>query len=114
MNETLKSCLHGVNVFNWQTANEDFDAVVSVVDRVVASAGNQVGRSAFLVIRRASGSHALVEDSIGEIASAVRRYVLAGTSAQHRSEQVPVYRERVAALDTLEQIDLLTCESCGV
>jgi malonate decarboxylase beta subunit len=57
---------------------------------------------------------ALVEDSIGEIASAVRRYVLAGTSAQHRSEQVPVYRERVAALDTLEQIDLLTCESCGV
>jgi malonate decarboxylase beta subunit len=51
---------------------------------------------------------ALVEDSIDEIASEVRRYVLAGKPAQHRSEQVTLYRERIAALDTSKQIDPLT------
>src|ERR1700756_831079 len=51
---------------------------------------------------------ALVEDSIDEIASAVRRFVLAGEPAQHRSEQVPLYRERIAALDTSKQIDPMT------
>jgi malonate decarboxylase beta subunit len=51
---------------------------------------------------------ALVEDSIDEIASAVRKHVLAGKPAQHRSEQVQLYRERIAALYTSKQIDPMT------
>jgi malonate decarboxylase beta subunit len=37
----------------------------------------------------------------------VRKYVAAGKPAQHRSEQVRLYRERIAALDTSRQIDPL-------
>ena len=51
---------------------------------------------------------ALVEDSIDEIASAVRRYVIASKPTQHRSEQVPLYRERIVVLDTSKQIDPMT------
>jgi len=49
----------------------------------------------------------LAEDSVEQIASAVRKYVAAGKPAQHRSEQVRLYRERIAALDTSLQIDPL-------
>lgn len=38
----------------------------------------------------------LVEDSVDDIAAAVRGSVLAGTPAQHRSEQVEVYRQRIS------------------
>jgi malonate decarboxylase beta subunit len=51
---------------------------------------------------------ALVIDSIDEISAAVRKYVLAGKLAQHRSEQVHLYRQRIANLDTSHQIDPLT------
>src|SRR5258707_3967636 len=47
----------------------------------------------------------LVEDDADRIAAAVRNYVQAGVPAMHRSEQVKLYRERIAALDTSKQID---------
>src|SRR5258707_2637074 len=50
-------------------------------------------------------SDALVEDDVDKIAAAVRDYVQAGVPAMHRSEQVKLYRERIAALDTSKQID---------
>jgi malonate decarboxylase beta subunit len=50
----------------------------------------------------------LAEDSVDQIASAVRNYVSIGNPAQHRSEQVQLYRDRIAALDTSQQIDPLT------
>jgi malonate decarboxylase beta subunit len=50
---------------------------------------------------------ALVEDSVDDICSTVRKYVSAGKPTRHRSEQVSLFRERIAALDTSRQIDPL-------
>jgi malonate decarboxylase beta subunit len=47
----------------------------------------------------------LVEDDANKIASAVRGYVQAGPPPEHRSQQVKLYRDRIAALDTSRQID---------
>jgi len=49
----------------------------------------------------------LVEDSVDGIASAVQQFVRAGKPAQHRSEQVELYRRRIATLDASSQIDPL-------
>lgn len=51
---------------------------------------------------------ALVEDSVDDIAAAVRRYVAVGPPAVHRSEQAALYRDGIAALDTTHQFDPLT------
>jgi malonate decarboxylase beta subunit len=50
----------------------------------------------------------LVADDAREIATVVRRYVEAGLPLVHRSQQIDLYRERIAALDTSQQIDPLT------
>ena len=50
----------------------------------------------------------LVADDAQEIATVVRRYVEAGLPLVHRSQQIDLYRERIAALDTSQQIDPLT------
>ena len=49
----------------------------------------------------------LVEDSVDGIGSAVQHFVTAGKPAQHRSEQVELYRRRIATLDASNQIDPL-------
>ncbi|MGC2223679.1 MAG: hypothetical protein WA624_15660 [Methylocella sp.] len=43
-----------------------------------------------------------------KIAAAVQRYVKAGLPQVHRSQQVELYRERIAALDTSQQLDPLS------
>jgi malonate decarboxylase beta subunit len=48
---------------------------------------------------------ALVEDDAEKIAATIREYVQAGPPSEHRSEQVKLYRDRIAALDTSRQID---------
>jgi len=50
----------------------------------------------------------LVLDDVQKIAAAVQRYVKAGLPKIHRSRQVELYRERIAALDTSQQIDPLS------
>jgi malonate decarboxylase beta subunit len=50
----------------------------------------------------------LVADDAEKIAEVVRRYVEAGLPLVHRSQQIDLYRERIAALDTSQQIDPLT------
>jgi malonate decarboxylase beta subunit len=50
----------------------------------------------------------LVLDDAQKIAAAVHRYVKAGLPQVHRSQQVELYRRRIAALDTSGQIDPLT------
>lgn len=47
----------------------------------------------------------LTTDDVGEIAAGVHRFIAAGLPQVHRSEQVALYRERIAALDTSAQID---------
>jgi malonate decarboxylase beta subunit len=91
--------LNGPEVIEQESGIEEFDASDRALIWAVHGGEQRVGMGL---------ADALVEDSIDEIASAVRRYVLAGKPAQHRSEQVRLYRERIAALDTSKQIDPLT------
>src|ERR1700745_2091827 len=91
--------LNGPEVIEQESGIEEFDASDRALIWAVHGGEQRVGMGL---------ADALVEDSIDQIASAVRRYVLAGKPVQHRSEQVPLYRERIAALDTSKQIDPLT------
>jgi malonate decarboxylase beta subunit len=88
--------LNGPEVIEQESGIEEFDASDRALIWTVHGGEQRVGMGL---------ADALVEDSIDEIASAVRKHVLAGKPAQHRSEQVPLYRERIAALDTSKQID---------
>jgi malonate decarboxylase beta subunit len=49
----------------------------------------------------------LVLDDAPSIAAAVKRYIKAGLPQVHRSQQVDLYRRRIAALDTSVQMDPL-------
>ncbi len=49
----------------------------------------------------------LVLDDAQKIAAAVQKYVKAGLPQVHRSQQVELFRRRIAALDTSEQMDPL-------
>jgi malonate decarboxylase beta subunit len=91
--------LNGPEVIEQESGTEEFDASDRTLIWAVHGGEQRVGMGL---------ADALVEDSIDEIASAVRRYVLAGKPAQHRSEQVALYRQRIAALDPSKQIDPLT------
>ena len=91
--------LNGPEVIEQESGIEEFDASDRALIWAVHGGEQRVGMGL---------ADALVEDSIDEIASAVRRYVIAGKPAQHRSEQVALYRERIAALDTSKQIDPMT------
>src|SRR3984885_3974219 len=86
-------------VIEQESGIEEFDASDRALIWAVHGGEQRVGMGL---------ADALVKDSVDEIASAVRRYVLAGKPGQHRSEQVPLYRERIAALDTSKQIDPMT------
>jgi malonate decarboxylase beta subunit len=50
----------------------------------------------------------LVLDDAPGIAAAVKRFIKAGLPQVHRSQQVELYRRRIAALDTSAQMDPLT------
>lgn len=50
----------------------------------------------------------LVLDDVQKIAATVQRYVKAGLPQVHRSQQIALYRARIAALDTSRQIDPLS------
>jgi malonate decarboxylase beta subunit len=91
--------LNGPEVIEQESGVEEFDASDRSLIWAVHGGEQRVGMGL---------ADALVEDSIDEIASAVRRYVIAGKPAQHRSEQVALYREHIAALDTSKQIDPMT------
>jgi malonate decarboxylase beta subunit len=91
--------LNGPEVIERESGIEEFDASDRALIWAIHGGEQRVGMGL---------ADVLVDDSVDEIASAVRRYVLAGRPAQHRSEQVQLYRERIAALDTSTQIDPLT------
>jgi malonate decarboxylase beta subunit len=93
--------LNGPEVIEQESGIEEFDASDRALIWAIHGGEQRVGMGL---------ADVLVEDSVDEIASAVRRYVLAGRPAQHRSEQVQLYRERIAALDTSTQIDPLTLQ----
>jgi malonate decarboxylase beta subunit len=88
--------LNGPEVIEQESGIEEFDASDRALIWAIHGGEQRVGMGL---------ADALVEDSVDDIAIAVRGYVLAGTPAQHRSEQIALYQRRIADLDTSCQID---------
>jgi malonate decarboxylase beta subunit len=90
--------LNGPEVIEQESGVEEFDSSDRALIWAIHGGEERVGMGL---------ADSLAEDSVEQIASAVRKYVSAGKPAQHRTEQVRLYRERIAALDTSRQIDPL-------
>jgi malonate decarboxylase beta subunit len=83
--------LNGPEVIEQESGIDEFDASDRALIWAIHGGEQRVGMGL---------EDILVEDSVEQIASAVRKYVSAGKPAQHRSEQAQLYRERISALDT--------------
>src|SRR6201988_5216177 len=82
--------MNGPEVIEQESGIEEFDAS----DRALVWAINGGEQ------RYATGLvDALVDDDTQQLAEAVRRFVAQGVPATHRSSEVPLYRERIRALD---------------
>ena len=88
--------LNGPEVIEQESGVEEFDAS----DRALVWAihgGTQ---------RYATGlADVLVDDDVAQVSRGVRECIGKGPRAEHRSEQVALYRERIAELDTSQQFD---------
>jgi malonate decarboxylase beta subunit len=90
--------LNGPEVIEQESGVEEFDASDRALIWAIHGGEQRVSMGL---------ADALVQDSIDKIAAAVCKYVLAGKPTQHRSEQIELYRERIASLDTSQQINPL-------
>jgi malonate decarboxylase beta subunit len=90
--------LNGPDVIEQESGLEEFDASDRELIWAIHGGEQRVGMGL---------ADVLVEDKTEEIASTVRRYVRKGLPSQHRSRQVNLYRDRIAALDTAKQINPL-------
>src|ERR1700678_1863652 len=88
--------LNGPEVIEQESGIDEFDSSDRTLIWAIHGGEQRVGMGL---------ADALVEDDAGKIKATIRGYVLAGVPAVHRSEQVALYRERIAALDTSEQIN---------
>jgi malonate decarboxylase beta subunit len=88
--------LNGPEVIEQESGVDEFDSSDRALIWAIHGGEQRVGMGL---------ADSLVEDDADKIAAAVRNYVQAGVPAVHRSEQVKLYRERIAALDTSKQID---------
>src|SRR5271156_3565876 len=88
--------LNGPEVIEQESGIDEFDASDRALIWAIHGGAQRVGMGL---------ADALVEDDSNKIASAVCGYVRAGLPAVHRSQQVDLYRDRIAALDTSKQID---------
>ena len=91
--------LNGPEVIEQESGIDEFDASDRALIWAIHGGARRVGMGL---------ADAVVEDDSNKIASAVRGYVLAGLPVVHRSQQVDLYRDRIAALDTSKQIDPAT------
>src|ERR1700691_1178320 len=91
--------LNGPEVIEQESGIEEFDSSDRALIWAINGGEQRVGMGV---------ADELVDDDTQNIAASVRRYVEAGLPHGHRSKQVELYRERIAALDTSQQIDPLT------
>jgi malonate decarboxylase beta subunit len=91
--------LNGPEVIEQESGIDEFDASDRTLIWAIHGGEQRVGMGL---------ADALVEDDSEKIAAAVRGYVQAGVPFEHRSQQVKLYRDRIAALDTSRQIDPAT------
>jgi malonate decarboxylase beta subunit len=88
--------LNGPEVIEQESGIDEFDSSDRALIWAIHGGEQRVGMGL---------ADSLVEDDADRIAAAVRNYVQAGVPAVHRSEQVKLYRERIAALDTSKHLD---------
>jgi malonate decarboxylase beta subunit len=91
--------LNGPEVIEQESGIEEFDSSDRALIWAINGGEQRVGMGV---------ADELVTDDAQKIAAVVRRFVEAGLPIVHRSEQVDLYRERIAALDASQQIDPLS------
>jgi malonate decarboxylase beta subunit len=90
--------LNGPEVIEQESGIEEFDSSDRALIWAINGGEQRVGMGV---------ADKLVTDDAQEITAIVRRFVEAGLPLVHRSQQVDLYRARIAALDTSKQIDPL-------
>jgi malonate decarboxylase beta subunit len=88
--------LNGPEVIEQESGIDEFDSSDRALIWAIHGGEQRVGMGL---------ADALVEDDVEKIKATIRRYVQAELRPKYRSQQVELYRDRIAALDTSEQID---------
>jgi malonate decarboxylase beta subunit len=91
--------LNGPEVIEQESGIDEFDSSDRALIWAIHGGEQRVGMGL---------ADSLVEDDADKIAAAVRDCVQKGLPEEHRTEQVELYRARIAALDTSRQIDPAT------
>jgi malonate decarboxylase beta subunit len=91
--------LNGPEVIEQESGIEEFDSSDHALIWAINGGEQRVGMGV---------ADEIVLDDASAIAAALRRCLAAGLPQVHRSQQVKLYREHVAALDSLQQIDPLS------
>jgi malonate decarboxylase beta subunit len=91
--------LDGPEVIEQESGIEEFDSSDHALVWAINGGEQRVGMGV---------ADELVLDDVSQIATAVQRCVKAGLPQVHRSQQVELYRERIAALDASQQLDPLS------
>ena len=88
--------LNGAEVIEQESGIEEFDSSDRALIWAINGGEQRVGMGV---------ADELIDDDAQKIAASVRRYVEAGLPRIHRSDQVDLYRQRIAALDVSKQFD---------
>jgi malonate decarboxylase beta subunit len=88
--------LNGPEVIEQESGIDEFDSSDRALIWAIHGGEQRVGMGL---------ADALVEDDAEKIKATIRRYVQAELRPEYRSQQVELYRDRIAALDTSEEID---------
>jgi len=88
--------LNGPEVIEQESGIEEFDSSDRSLIWAIHGGEQRVGMGL---------ADALIEDNVEKIASSIRGFVHLGVPSEHRSQQVNLYRNRIAGLDTSQQID---------
>jgi malonate decarboxylase beta subunit len=99
MTQEARLGLNGAEVIEQESGVEEFDSSDRALIWAINGGEQRVGMGL---------ADELVVDDAEKIADVVRKYMEAGLPRVHRSQQVALYRGRIAAIDTAKQIDPLT------
>jgi malonate decarboxylase beta subunit len=88
--------LNGAEVIEQESGIEEFDSSDRALIWAINGGEQRVGMGV---------ADELIDDDAQKIAASVSRYVEAGLPRIHRSDQVDLYRQRIAALDVSKQFD---------
>jgi malonate decarboxylase beta subunit len=88
--------LNGPEVIEQESGIDEFDASDRALIWAIHGGEQRVGMGL---------ADALVEDDAEEVKARVRDFIRAGIPPEHRSQNVDLYRDRIAALDTSVQFD---------